>query len=65
MLCVSSHQAATLPPQFDLILSNPPYVKRSDMAALPAEYQHEPVMALDGGADGMDFVRTLLQESYV
>ncbi len=47
---------------FDLILCNPPYVNAHSMAALPAEYQAEPVLALAGGADGMDFVRTLLLE---
>ena len=47
---------------FDLILCNPPYVNAHSMATLPAEYQAEPVLALAGGADGMDFVRTLLLE---
>ena len=50
---------------FDLILCNPPYVNARSMAELPAEYQAEPAMALDGntqgGKDGMDFIRTLLQ----
>ena len=50
---------------FDLILCNPPYVNAQSMAALPAEYQAEPAMALDGntqgGSDGMDFIRALLQ----
>ena len=48
---------------FDLILCNPPYVNAHSMATLPAEYQAEPVLALAGGADGMDFVRTLLLEA--
>jgi len=52
---------------FDLILCNPPYVNAQSMAALPAEYRAEPALALDGnasgGSDGMDFVRTLLQEA--
>ncbi len=50
---------------FDLILCNPPYVNRQSMADLPPEYRAEPAMALDGnldgGSDGMDFVRSLLQ----
>ena len=46
---------------YDLILCNPPYVNRDSMNALPAEYRAEPALALDGGADGMDFVRTLVQ----
>jgi ribosomal protein L3 glutamine methyltransferase len=49
---------------YDLILCNPPYVNRASMAALPAEYRAEPALALDGGVnggdDGMDFVRGLL-----
>ncbi|MCF8168974.1 MAG: 50S ribosomal protein L3 N(5)-glutamine methyltransferase [Rhodoferax sp.] len=45
---------------FDLILCNPPYVNALSMAALPAEYRAEPALALAGGSDGMDFVRTLL-----
>lgn len=48
---------------FDLILCNPPYVNAQSMAALPTEYQAEPVLALAGGTDGMDFVRTLLAEA--
>ncbi len=46
---------------FDLILCNPPYVNSTSMAALPAEYLAEPALALAGGADGMDFIRGLLQ----
>ncbi|WP_137891468.1 HemK family protein methyltransferase [Ramlibacter sp. 2FC] len=49
--------------RFDLILCNPPYVNAESMAALPAEYQAEPALALAGGADGMDFVRALLRDA--
>ena len=52
---------------FDLIVCNPPYVNANSMAELPPEYQAEPTMALDGntagGSDGMDFVRSLLQNA--
>ena len=48
---------------FDLILCNPPYVNAQSMAQLPPEYQAEPALALAGGADGMDFVRTLLRQA--
>jgi ribosomal protein L3 glutamine methyltransferase len=48
---------------YDLILCNPPYVSEQSMAELPAEYQAEPRMALAGGADGMDFIRALLQDA--
>jgi ribosomal protein L3 glutamine methyltransferase len=62
---VALHQGdglAALPAgrRYDLILCNPPYVNQASMDALPAEYQAEPVMALAGGADGMDFIRALL-----
>ncbi len=48
---------------YELILCNPPYVNAQSMAALPAEYQAEPVLALAGGADGMDFIRKLLRSA--
>jgi ribosomal protein L3 glutamine methyltransferase len=48
---------------YDLILSNPPYVNTQSMSDLPAEYQAEPAMALAGGDDGMDFVRSILREA--
>lgn len=54
---------AALPGPYDLILCNPPYVNAAAMAALPAEYRAEPALALAGGADGMDFVRKLLQDA--
>lgn len=46
--------------RYDLILCNPPYVKKATMRALPREYRHEPRLALDGGRDGLDFVRRML-----
>ena len=48
---------------YDLILCNPPYVNSASMAALPAEYQAEPALALAGGDDGMDFIRSLLHDA--
>jgi ribosomal protein L3 glutamine methyltransferase len=48
---------------YDLILCNPPYVNRSSMQALPPEYRAEPALALDGGPDGMDFIRPLLAQA--
>jgi ribosomal protein L3 glutamine methyltransferase len=46
--------------RFDLVLCNPPYVNAQAMDALPPEYRAEPLIALAGGADGMDFIRPLL-----
>jgi ribosomal protein L3 glutamine methyltransferase len=48
---------------YDLILCNPPYVNTQSMAQLPPEYRAEPELALAGGADGMDFVRSLLRDA--
>jgi ribosomal protein L3 glutamine methyltransferase len=48
---------------YDLIISNPPYVRRQSMQTLPEEYRHEPGTALDGGVDGLDFVRRILRAS--
>ena len=49
--------------RYDLILTNPPYVDAMGMAALPKEFRHEPSGALDGGADGIKIVRTIVDEA--
>ncbi len=48
---------------FDLIISNPPYVNAASMAGLPAEYLHEPDIALASGDDGLDAARKIILES--
>jgi len=48
---------------YDLIVCNPPYVNAQSMGALPAEYRHEPALALAGGDDGMDLVRSILRDA--
>lgn len=49
--------------QYDLIICNPPYVDAEDFYSMPAEYQHEPELALISGDDGLDFTRNLLQQA--
>lgn len=49
--------------QYDLIVSNPPYVDAQDMASIPAEYQVEPRMALESGDDGLDITRRILAKA--
>jgi len=44
---------------FDCIVCNPPYVCEASMQELPAEFKAEPLLALAGGTDGMDFIRQL------
>ena len=48
---------------YDLIISNPPYVTTMAMEELPREYRHEPALALAGGDDGLDAVRTILRKA--
>ena len=48
-----------LPVEFDLIISNPPYLTAEEMADLQPEVRKEPAMALDGGEDGLSFYRQL------
>jgi ribosomal protein L3 glutamine methyltransferase len=49
--------------KYDLIISNPPYVKAASMRKLPDEYLKEPEMALASGTDGLDHTRTILAEA--
>jgi ribosomal protein L3 glutamine methyltransferase len=65
---VESDGLTALPGPYDLIVCNPPYVNAQSMATLPAEYLAEPFIALDGNqaggaGDGMDFIRSLLQNA--
>ena len=49
--------------RYDLIIANPPYVDAEGMAALPRECRAEPKIAFDGGADGLDIVRRILDQA--
>ena len=48
---------------FDLIVSNPPYVARGELARLPREVRREPVLALDGGKEGLDLIRRIIRDA--
>ncbi len=61
---IRSDLFANLPEKnYDLVISNPPYVTATAMAALPDEYRHEPRLALAGGDDGLDAVRVLIKDA--
>ena len=59
----SDYFAALHTASYDIIVSNPPYVGRRELRGLPAEYRHEPQLALAAGADGLDAVRIILREA--
>jgi len=48
---------------FNLILSNPPYIPSGEIPKLQPEVQHDPPQSLDGGVDGLDFIRRLISEA--
>ena len=49
--------------RYDLIVSNPPYIPHIDLAELQREVRHEPMLALDGGKDGLDLYRRIAQDA--
>jgi release factor glutamine methyltransferase len=61
---VACDYADALSGPFDLIVSNPPYIRSSDIAELESEVRdHDPLVALDGGGDGLDAYRALIPQA--
>jgi release factor glutamine methyltransferase len=48
---------------YDMIISNPPYIRRADLKSLPRDVQREPKLALDGGDDGLKFYRVIVERA--
>lgn len=58
------HGPGATPDRFDLIVTNPPYIPSAEIEGLEPEVrEHDPRLALDGGADGLDFYRRLAREA--
>jgi len=61
---VACDYAAALSGPFDLIVSNPPYIRSADIAGLATEVRnHDPLLALDGGPDGLDAYRAIIPQA--
>jgi release factor glutamine methyltransferase len=63
-LFVACDYASALEPGFDLIVSNPPYIRTEDIKGLATEVRdHDPLRALDGGADGLDAYKVIAPQA--
>lgn len=62
---VRSNMFGKIQTTFDIIVSNPPYIKSADIKSLQKEVKkYDPIMALDGGTDGLEFYRIISEESH-
>ncbi len=61
---IKSNMFENINEEFDIIVSNPPYIETDEILNLNKQVQNEPHLALDGGKDGLDFYRIFANEAY-
>lgn len=64
VFAVNSDLFTNIEGEFDVILSNPPYIKTADLQSLQTEVKYEPTLALDGGIEGLDYYYRIENEGY-